>query len=82
MAEPILLSCRHKIMPHLQHAFHELNVMLNPVFDGMKPTLLCPSASVAGFLNQGSFWADIPPSTLRSDPELETSLDVVAQEVL
>ena len=82
VAKPVLLLRSREIMSHLEHALHELNIMLDPVFNGLKSTLLGPAASIAGFLNQGGFRADVPPSALRSDPELQSSLDVLAQEVL
>ena len=53
------------------------------IFNGVETTLLRTTASIACFLNQGGFRADISSSALRSDSELaETSLDILAQKVL
>ena len=82
MAKPILLLRSPEIMSHLEHTLHELKIVLDPVFNGVETTLLCPTASIACFLNQGGFRAHIASPTLRSDSELETSLDILAQEVV
>ena len=81
MTKEVLPLGTTKVVAHLKHALHELEVMFAAILDAVEATFLSTPAAISGLLDEGCFWTGIPTSAGGGDPELQSCVLIISQPI-